>query len=388
MTNTTPIIAIDYTPAVEQGGGIGRLVREQIAALAHHDTITAYRLFVAGATLAALPPSPGDNFEWRSTPVAPIWWARLWHRARVPLPVTWLTGGVDLYHATDFVLPPVPRRVKTLVTIHDLSFARVPEAAAPRLKAYLDRVVPRSIRRAQHMIADSAATKADIVALYGAAPERISVVLSGVDARFQRIVDPHVLLTIRKKYNIGTAPFVLCVGTVQPRKNYSRMIEALARLRANGHRLELVIAGGKGWLEDAMYQTIARTGMQPYVHLVGFVADADLPTLYSAAECFAFPSLYEGFGLPILESMACGTPVITANTSSLPEVAGDAALLVDPHDGAALAAGIARILTDATLRAALIARGYEQIKAFTWANAARQLHEIYYNVWHSSLGQT
>lgn len=373
-------IAIDYTPAYEQGGGIGRVTRDLVAALAQHDTETNYRLFVAGAFHHQLSPAPGTNFRWQPVPIAPLWLARLWHRAKMPLPVNWFTGKIHLYHATDFVLPPVSAGIKTLVTIHDVSFVRVPAAASPTLKAYLDKVVPESIWRADHVIAVSQATKKDIIELYGTAPEKISVVLHGIDTRFRRIENLQQHNAIRQKYQLGTRPYLLSVGTVQPRKNYSRIIQALAQLRAQNYDLSLVIAGGKGWLEGEMYQTIAKTGMKEYVHLIGFADDADLPVLYSAAACVVFPSLYEGFGFPVLEGMACGTPVITSNVSSLPEVAGDAALLINPVETDELTTAIQRIVEDADLRERLIQRGYQQIQHFTWANSAQHLYQIYQDI--------
>lgn len=370
-------VAIDYTPAYEQGGGIGRYVRELVAALAHHDTRTRYQLFVSGASPQQLPPRPGDNFAFCPTRIPPIWLARGWHRARLPIPVEVFTGKVDLYHATDFVLPPTRRGIPTLLTVHDLSFVRVPETASPSLKAYLDRVVPRSVQRATHILADSQATKDDLIALYRTPPEKITVLLSGVDARFKRVEDPIQQNAVREKYGIPARPYIFSVGTVQPRKNYPRMVETLARLRAKGHDIGYVIAGGKGWLADPLYTTIKATGMEAYVHLIGFADDADLPALYSAAACSAFPSLYEGFGLPVLEAMACGTPVVTSNVSSLPEVAGDAAPCIDPTDTDALTAALDKLLTDEIWRASLIRRGYERAAMFTWDRAARELIRIY-----------
>jgi glycosyltransferase involved in cell wall biosynthesis len=373
-------IAIDYTPAYDQGGGIGRLVRDLITALAIEDTTTPYHLFVAGAKRPQLPPPPGPNFTWHPIPLSAEWMARVWQRARVPLPVTWLTGDVDLYHATDFVLPPVSRGIKTILTVHDLSFVRVPETAAPNLRAYLNRVVPRSIKNANHVIADSQATKDDVCALYGTSPNKVTVLLSGVDPRFARVEDRTILKGVREHYGIGEAPYIFCIGTVQPRKNYSRVIQALAQLRSEGHNLQLVIAGGKGWLEDEMYKTLSATQMQDHVKLIGFARDEDLPALYSGAVLTAFPSLYEGFGLPILESMACGTPVVTANVSSLPEVAGTAALMVDPYDVRALTDAIRRLISDDVVGISLVEDGYAQVKRFTWARAARQLRAIYERV--------
>lgn len=368
-------IAIDYTPAYEQGGGIGRYVRELVAALARHDTQTPYRLFVAGAKELPIPNPPGPNFIWKSTSLSPRWLARLWHRAQIPIPVEVVVGKVDLYHATDFVLPPT--RTRTLLTVHDLSFVRVPETASPNLKAYLDKVVPRSVYRADHVLADSQATKDDLISLYNTPPDKITVLLSGVDSRFKRVTDETALAAVREKYGIGTRPYIFAVGTVQPRKNYSRLIQALAWLREHGYDVALVIAGGRGWLENPIYQAISDNQLEHYVHLIGFADEADLPALYSAAECLAFPSLYEGFGLPILEAFACGTPVMTANISSLPEVAGDAALMVEPTNLDEIIHALRRLLEDSALRADLIQRGHTRAQGFTWDAAAAHLRQIY-----------
>lgn len=369
-------IAIDYSPAYAQTGGIGRYTRELTHALARLDADSDYRLFVAGAAAAALPRAPGANFRWRSTRLSDRWLARIWQRARIPLPVETFVGVVDLYHATDFVLPPTRRQTRTLLTVHDLSFVRVPEAASPALRAYLNAAVPASIARADHILADSQATKDDICALYHTTERKISVLYSGVDARFKPLDAPQTLATL-EKYALSQKRYLLSVGTVQPRKNYSRVIQALAQLRAGGSDLHYAIAGGKGWLEAEMQRTIARTQMSDSVHLLGFVADADLPALYNGARALLLPSLYEGFGLPILEAMACGIPVITSSISSLPEVAGDAAILVDPYAVDAIADAIASLENDGDLRARLIAAGYQRAAHFTWQRAARQLKGIY-----------
>jgi glycosyltransferase involved in cell wall biosynthesis len=373
-------IAIDYTPAYEQGGGIGRLVRDLVTALSQYDTETAYRLFVSGAAKSDLPPTPGANFQWKPTRISPKWLARIWQRARIPLPVETFVGKVDLYHATDFVLPHTLSATRKVVTVHDMSFVRVPDAASPRLKVYLDVVMPRSVQKADHVIADSQATKDDLINLYSTSSDKITVLLSGINSRYKSINDVNCLMTMRSKYNIPQTPYLFTVGTVQPRKNYSRVIRALKILRERGYDLCFVIAGGKGWLEGEMYQTIRATGMADYVHLIGFVDEEDLPALYSDAVCVVFPSLYEGFGFPVLEGMACGTPIVTSNVSSLPEVAGDAALLVDPLDVEAITHAIQRILDDSELRQTLIQRGFEQIKHFTWEKSAQNLVQIYKNV--------
>jgi len=370
-------IGIDYTPAHEQGAGIGRLVREMILALSQEETEHDFKLFVSGAKNTELTPIFPPHFQWKSTRITPDWLARIWQRLLLPLPIETFVGDVDLYHATDFVLPPTRSRTKTIVTVHDLSFVRTPETASPRLKVYLDKVVPRSIHRADHVIADSSATKADLMSIYGLTAEKISVVLSGVNSRFTPVEQPDY---VRAKYNIPEKPFVLAVGTVQPRKNFARLIEAVHAVREEGLDIDLVIAGGKGWLADAMYDTINRLNVGDYVHLIGFVEDADLPALYSAADVFAFPSLYEGFGLPVLEAMACGTPVITSNVSSLPEVAGDAAICVNPYDVTALQRAIRIMFDDDVLCKNLIEKGFEQAKRFSWQQSAKDLLAVYSKV--------
>lgn len=352
-------------------------MRELCAALARLDSQTDFRLLVAGAKRGQLPAPPGPNFSWRPTAVTPRNWARLWHRARLPYPVEALTGRVALLHATDFTLPPTLPGTRTLLTVHDLSFVRVPETASPPLKAYLDAVVPRSVRRADHVLADSMATRDDLIALYDTPPEKITVLWSGVDARFAPVNDASKLDAVRDRYHLPTGPFLLSVGTVQPRKNYTRLIEALARLRHEIPQLGLVIAGGKGWLEDPIYTALDQFGLREAVIFTGFADDADLPALYTLAHVVALPSLYEGFGLPVLEAMACGTPVVTSNLSSLPEVAGEAALLVNPLDVDELTDALKRLISDEALRAALRERGLARSEPFTWERAARQLRDIY-----------
>ena len=370
-------IAIDYTAAYEQGGGIGRYVRELTAALADEDTVTDYRLFVAGAKRAQLPRLPGPNFSWRPTVLTPSWLARIWHRAQLPLPVETFTGAVDLFHATDFVLPPTMPRTRSLLTVHDLSFLRVPDAASASLRRYLEAVVPRSVARADRVLAVSQATKDDLIAFYRTPPDKISVLYSGVDDRFSRVTDELALQAVLAKHGLKDKTYVLSVGTVQPRKNYSRAIRALAILRDQGLDMHYAIAGGSGWLEDEMYRSIKETGLEDRVHILGFAPDEDLPALYTGARALLAVSLYEGFGLPILEAMACGTAVITSDLSSLPEVAGSAGILVNPLDTDAISAAMMRLLTDAALRRQLVAAGIEHVKRFSWAKTARRHKSIY-----------
>jgi len=274
------------------------------------------------------------------------------------------------------VLPPV-LRARTVLTVHDLSFLRVPQYAHPVLRAYLERVVPRSVGRADLILADSENTQRDVIDLLGVAEERVRVIYPGVEARFRPVTDPTILATVRTRYRLER-PFILGLGTLEPRKNWAGLIEAYARLVERWRVAhDLVIVGGKGWLYEPIFQKVGELGLGDRVRFVGHAGDDDLPALYSLAACLAYPSFYEGFGIPVIEAMACGTPVVTTPVSSLPEAGGEAALYVEPGDSEALAEALERVTCDEGLRAHLRAAGLAQAKRFTWEAAAQQLLAAY-----------
>jgi len=372
-------IGIDYTAAVRQQAGIGRYTRSLIQALAEIDVERRYTLFVAGGRGDGRVGSWPANFRVRSVPLSDRWLNILWQRLRVPVPVQAFTGPLDLFHSPDFVLPPVGR-TPAILTIHDLSFMRVPECFVPGFRSYLEQAVSRAVRRATRILADSESTRRDLIELLGVEPERATVLYPGVEGRFRLIRDSEVLDRVRACYGLP-ARFVLGLGTLQPRKNFVCLIEAFAQLLAHSQdgieNLSLVIAGGEGWLGQDIPAAIARLGLEERVCLAGFVQDTDLPALYSLASVFALPTLYEGFGLPALEAMACGIPVVAANNSSLPEVLGDAGLLVPTNDPVTTAKALGRILSEPALRARLVGAGLEQARKFTWNNGAQKLLEIY-----------
>lgn len=392
-------ITIDYTPAIHQGAGIGRLTRELIRALLAIPSPHTYSLFVMGQPPADIPISNVMNTSHLPLRVGPYtdrWLYRLWFKANVRLPVQQFSGPSDLYHATDFVLPPQRKGMPTVLTVHDLSFERDPDSAPPRLIPFLKRVVPESARAATHIVADSHATARDLVSLYGIAPDKITVIHSGVEPRFSPFSGSRYDVRRRegvvKKYGLDGAPFILTVGTMQRRKNHLRLVQAFAKIvsreqeaigrapRPTSHAplpTNLVIAGGKGWLYEDVFAEVKRLGIEERVKFIGFVEDRDLPHLYRVASVFAFPSIHEGFGLPPLEAMACGVPVVTSNASSLPEVVGDAALQVDPLDVDGLAASLDKALHDEAYRAIAIEHGLLRAQQFTWDKAARQLLGVY-----------
>ncbi len=376
-------IGIDYTAAVRQGAGIGRYTRELVRALAKLDRDNDYVLFAAvgGRRLAGT--GWPSSFQMRSVPLSDRALAILWHRLRLPLWVELATGPVDIFHSPDFVLPPV-RRARTMLTVHDLSFIRYPQCADANLRAYLNKVVPRSVHRADLILADSQNTKDDLMELLGVESDKIEVIYPGVEERFRPIEDQTLLEEVRRRYNLPPR-FILGLGTLQPRKNFTRLIEAFADLRFAILRLgsvqvcdlRLAIAGGKGWLYEEIFATVERLGLEGKVIFPGFVADEDLPALYNLTDLFVFPSLYEGFGLPPLEALACGTLVVTSNASSLPEVVGEAGLMVEATDTKALAEAMKRVLEDVALREGMVAKGLEQAKKFTWEKAAAKLLSLY-----------
>ncbi|MEW5989349.1 MAG: glycosyltransferase family 1 protein [Chloroflexota bacterium] len=372
-------IGMDVTAAVMQGGGIGRYTRELAQALAQVGHEFELRFFTARPPAVLPVPNPlptAPNIHLRRAPLDERWLYRLWYRLRLPLPVQTWTGRLDLFHSPDFVLPPVSGRIPTLVTVHDLSFVHYPETFTPALVRYLNDAVPRSVRRATHVLADSQATQADLVNLWQIDPGKITVLYSGVNPSFRPVTEREQMAALRARHYLDDGPYILSVSTIQPRKNYPMLMRAFRPL-AGQLPHHLVIAGGKGWLYEEVLAEVGRLGLDGRVHFLGFVADDDLPALYSGAALFAFPSLYEGFGLPLLEAMACGAPVVTSNASSLPEVAGEAAVKLSPTDTAAWTEAMYTLLTHPMERARLVAAGFRQARRFTWETAARQLVEVY-----------
>ena len=374
-------IGIDYTPAALQGAGIGRYTRGLVDAvvplLDADDQVT---LLLPGEDPRFARSAWPANVRSRRLPLPDRYQTILWHRLRLPLYVELMTGALDIFHAPNFLLPPV-RSAKKLLTIHDLAFLVHPEFAHPDLQRFLARTVPRSIAAADHILADSEASKQDAMRFFNVPDERITVVGAGVEPRFspavQGAVEPAKLAGTREKYGLDW-PFVFSISTLEPRKNFDGLIRAFAEARRKARfPHHLVIGGGKGWMYENIFAEVQRQNAGDFVHFLGFVDDADLPALYNLADLFAFPSHYEGFGIPVLEALACGTAVLCTDTSSLPEIAGDAAHLVPTNDHPALVDALSDLLTGETARANLAARGPAQAAKWTWEAAAKRLLRVY-----------
>ena len=286
--------------------------------------------------------------------------------------------GVELFHATEHLLPKLTR-ARSVFTLHDVAYLLFPEHHLPRNRIYLRTMMPRFLRRADRVIAVSESTRRDALRSYPLDPEKIEVIPEGVEPRFRPGVDPDLVARVRDRYTLPER-FILTVGTIEPRKNHATLVEAYASVRARHPEVGLVIAGGKGWLYERFFERVRALGLDDRVVFTGHVPDEDMPALLNAAEVFAFPSEFEGFGLPPLEAMACGIPVVSSDAASLPEVVGDAGTLVPPRDVAGWVEALDRLLDDPALRAGFAAQGVARARRFSWDTAAERTLEVYRSV--------
>ncbi|HEY8884980.1 MAG TPA: glycosyltransferase family 1 protein [Chloroflexota bacterium] len=296
-------------------------------------------------------------------PLARIIWEQ------VIAPVALRQTRAELLHCPAYVAPfgcPCP----SVVTFHDLSFFVTPEAFNRTNRLYLQTFSRLTARRATRFIAVSEATRQDMVRLLGIAPERIVVAHNAADGEFAPIGDPNRLAEFRRAQGVPER-FILYLGTLEPRKNVPALIRAYALARQRGVSEPLILAGGRGWGESSLAALVQELGLTNSVRHVGFVGMTDRVLWYNAATLFAYPSRYEGFGMPPLEAMACGTAVVSSNRSSLPEAVGDAGWLVDPDDPAALAEALVHLLSDDELRRDYAARGLARAGRFSWDASAR-----------------
>ena len=372
-------IALDAIPLVEAKTGIGHYTDALAESLARIHRDHQYELLSPfDFTFDACNGKPA-NLSKRFIPVRSVfrkWWL-------VGLPSLLQISPVDVFHGTNYCIPvfaPCP----SVVTIHDMSLLAQSSTHETANVVRGKRRVPIMARRASLIIAPSEWTKQEIIKYLGTRPEKIRVVYEAArdkmmawpSSKYQSIIDRH---QIRQ-------PYLLYVGTIEPRKNLLTLIRAYDELlKTTPHRPQLVLCGGRGWLDNEVFKLVTDLKLEDQVRFTGYVDDTDLPGLYSAAEIFIYPSLYEGFGLPPLESMACGTPVITSNVSSLPEVVGKAGLMHDPNDYRALTANIAKMLGDRSTYEHFSCAGLEQASHFSWDRAARETQAIYDEVfekWH------
>jgi glycosyltransferase involved in cell wall biosynthesis len=376
-------IAIDALPLRVRSAGIQRFVSELLWNFSRLDEASTFYLADFGLNVvpAPRPRVPGrGHFQVALKRLAggvPLCWQVIPDPIREQLIRTQvLRARVDLYFGSNF-LGVFHRSFKTVLAIYDLALKYYPETINPRVFKLLNRRLPEDAGKAHAILTISESTKRDVVKYLGVAPEKIHVVPCGIAPEFRPLDDPALLDRVRRKYTLP-ARFLLFVGTVEPRKNLSRLVEAFDCLCASP-RFEhgLVLVGPRGWRDQGIVRTLQNLRARERVILTGRVPQEDLPGFYNLADLFVLPSLFEGFGMPVAEAMACGTPVVTSNVSSMPEVAGDAALLIDPHSADDLAEAIRKVLADSTLRSTLVSRGLLQVKQFSWERSAAQALSVF-----------
>lgn len=354
--------------------GIGTYIRNLLAELARIDTTSDYVLLTR-PTDVSVASELGPNFHAVPEPARPY---SLSEQIRIPWSLA--RAHAALVHEPHYVLPPLIG-CRSVVTIHDCIHLRFPQYLPGRgAYAYARAMMWAAVRKADRVLTVSEASKRDILGFYDVPPEKVVVVYNGLEARFLEPPDDAEMSRVRQRFQL-THPFVLYVGNIKPHKNLERLVDAFGRARAQGlDDLQLVVIGDEISKYPPLRQSVHRHRLDKAVRFFGFQPPATLTAFYRLARAFVFPSLYEGFGLPPLEAMACGTPVVTSNVSSLPEVAGGAALLADPTDTDDIAAQITRAVTDEALRAELIARGQARAREFSWAQSAARIHAIYRDV--------
>ena len=300
---------------------------------------------------------------------------------QLSVPMALRRARVDLFHAPHYVVSPLVH-CPTVVTIHDCIHLRFPQDLPNRLAPYYVRIVMRmAARRARRVLTVSQASKDDILRFLDIPASKVEVIYNALDDRLAIEPTDEDFARVRERFQLNS-PFFLYSGNVKPHKNIDRLIEAFAILRSRGINptAKLLVLGDQISRYPNLRRMVHRFQLHQHVRFLGFVPDATLAALYRMADLFVFPSLYEGFGLPPLEAMAAGTPVITSNVSSLPEVVGDAALLIDPTNAGAIADAMARVLSDPALRAQLIARGHERVKMFSWERSVARTRAVYEEV--------
>lgn len=294
----------------------------------------------------------------------------LWEQMMQP----WQMGDFDLYHALAFVAP-VWLNTPMVVTVYDLSFLHYPQVLTPMRRLYLRLFTRLTCRRARRVIAISHSTARDVVESLGIPADKVDVAAPGYNPDTFRPLPPQDIAAFRHKKNLPER-FLLFVGTLEPRKNLPTLLQAYARL-PESVRVPLLLGGGKGWQYEDIFATIERLNLSDSVHWLDYLAAEELPLWYNSAEVFVFPSVFEGFGLPVLEAMACGTPVIVANTSSLPEVAGSAGFAISPHDVEAWADALHTALTDSDWRAQARQQGFAEARRYSWQSTAEETVRSY-----------
>jgi O-antigen biosynthesis alpha-1,3-mannosyltransferase len=371
-------IALDGYPLVPPRAGIGQYTYQLIKALARvepaHEYFVMYPRLTRSLRMREAPAFPEECVRVVSEGRLRFLLFRAQRKLGVGTPVERRIGAFDVYHATNYVFTHAVKRARRVVTIHDMTLVLFPEWHPRARVNSMTHEIARSLDIADHIIADSAATRHDIVKHFSLRAERISVVPLAADRSF-RPLPAEEIQKVLSDWNLAQHGYLLFLGTLEPRKNLLRLLQAV---ELAGNRIgPLVIAGADGWGSDEVARRIERLQGAGRVSYLGYVPDGARPALINGARGFVYPSLYEGFGLPVLEAMACGVPVLASNVSSLPEVVGDGGVLVDPCDVDAIAGGMVQLWQDEALRKELSRRGLERACGFSWERTANQTLSAY-----------
>jgi len=369
-------IGINASKIYDVHTGVGRYTSNLSRSILKTDSKNDYYLYTPGRVgNADVAEIEGSDLEKPAVFIQNNTLRILWEQ--MVLPMYSRKDRLDLFHYTDHALSLLFRKCPIIITVHDIAYLRLPNLLNTSRKVYKKNILQISIKKAEVIIVDSYATKKDIVEYFGIREGKIRVIHLGVEGRFRPINNVE---SFRLKNNLPSK-MILNVGTLEPRKNVVSLIKAFNELRKKGFKdYKLVIAGNKGWLYEEIFKEVIHSDLEREVLFLGVVKDKDLPVLYNCADIFVYPSLYEGFGLPPLEAMACGIPVITSNTSSLPEVIGDAGIMVDPTDINSLCESMYILLKDKELWNRMRNMGLERSKLFSWDKTAEKILKVYDDV--------
>jgi glycosyltransferase involved in cell wall biosynthesis len=368
-------IGIDATALPRQPVGAGNYIIQLVRAFARRTSQAEFTIFTQRHSLPLLGVSERPGFRLVTLPDQSPALRLLWEQTAFPILAA--RHKLDLLHSLHYTLPlAYPGRC--VVTFHDLTFFLFPELHTLPKRYFFRLFIHLSRRRAAAIIADSESTRQDAIRLAQVPPGKIHTVLLGVTPDFHPESDPAVLQSVRLKYQLPER-FLLFVGLLEPRKNLPALLQAFASLPSQQPEVRLVIVGRQGWMYEQTLRLVQELGLAEKVHFTGYVDQSDLPQVYNLAQMAIYPSTYEGFGLPVLEAMACGTPVITTDVSSMPEIAGVAGVLVPPGDIPALAQAIERLLSNPEERRRRAALGFERAAQFSWERTAEQTIAVYEN---------